>query len=48
MEILYGATPGGVNGSKLTSGLRLLTIKPEPPNDDNHYDVNTKNDDFTK
>lgn len=29
VEILYGATPGGVNGSKLTSRLRLLAIKPE-------------------
>lgn len=32
MEILYGPTPGRVDGRDLTSGLWLLTIKPEHTN----------------
>lgn len=40
MEILYGATPGRVDGRQLPSGLRLLPIKPGHTSDDLYASVN--------
>lgn len=40
VEILYGPTPGGVDGRQLPSGLGLLPIKPGHTSDDLYASVN--------